>query len=123
MKYRKLDDTGDYVFGQGNDDFFYDIYAVKQAIKTRMQLYLDSFWRALNDGLPMFQSILGSSGSAQNIATIDNIFSGRITGTQNVTGITFFDSDFDRNTRAYSYQAKVQTVYSDEPLTIQDSIA
>lgn len=123
MKYRKLDDNGDIVFGQGNDDFFYDLYAVKQAIKTRLQLYFNTFWRDLSDGLPMFESILGSSGSQENIAAIDNIFSGRITGTQGVTSITFFDSEFDPDNRNYDYEARVQTIYSEEPIEIQDSIA
>lgn len=123
MKYRKLDANGDMVFGQGNDDFLYDILAVGQAIKTRMQLYLNTFWRDLSDGLPMFQSLLGSSGAMTNILAVDNIFSGRITGTQGVTGITFFDSDFDPGERKYTYGARVQTIYSEEPLTVKDSVA
>lgn len=113
MRYRKLNATGDYVFGQSNLDFYRDIDAVRQAILTRLELYLESFWRDLSDGLPMYQSILGKSGGAPNIATADQIIQARIQDTQGVTGIVNYASNFDRVTRQYSFTATVQTIYSE----------
>lgn len=113
MIYRKLSPTGDMVFGQSALDFYVDIDAVRQAIQTRLDLYLGTFWRDLSDGLPMFQSILGAPGSAANLAAIDQIIQSRIEGTENVTSVVAFSSTFDANTRAYGFTATVQTVYSE----------
>jgi hypothetical protein len=113
LRYRKMTATGDYVFGQSNLDFYRDLDAVRQAIQTRLDLYLDTFWRDLGDGVPMFQSILGQSAGAQNIATIDQILRDRIINTTDVTDIVAYSSSFDRTTRRYSFTATVQTVYSE----------
>jgi len=122
MKYRRLSDTGDYTFGAADQDFVYDIDATAQAIKTRLQLYRDSFWRDLPDGLPMFQNILGSRGSISNLAQVDGIIQQRISGTQNVQAITEFSSEFSRDSREYIFTANVQTTFS-QNIIIQDSIA
>lgn len=113
LRYRKLTATGDYTFGQSNLDFYRDLEAVRQAIQTRLDLYLETFWRDLNDGLPMYQSILGQSGGEQNLTTIDQLIQARIQGTQDVLGIVNYNSDFNRNTRKYSFTATVQTAYSE----------
>lgn len=118
MRYRKLTAGGDYTFGQSNLDFYKDIDAVRQAIQTRLDLYLDTFWRDLSDGLPMFQSILGPSGSAQHLATIDQIIQARILGTEGVSSVVSYSSTYDRNTRRYSFTATVQTIYSETPITV-----
>lgn len=113
MRYRKLTTTGDYSFGQGPLDFYIDnVEAVAQAIQTRLLLFKGAFWRALNEGLPMFQTILGGSGSAESRLGIDNLIQQRIRGTQGVLGILDYSSAFDPETRQYSFQATVQTIYS-----------
>jgi hypothetical protein len=120
MIYRKLDANGDFTFGQNSQDFYSGVYAVAQAVKTRMQLLKGTFWRDLSDGLPLFQSILGASGSPANLAQIDTILQNRVTGTPNVVGITAFNLSFNQSNRQLSYQASVQTAYSATPITIQD---
>lgn len=117
MRYRKLTAGGDYTFGQSNLDFYKDIDAVRQAIQTRLDLYLDSFWRDLSDGLPMYQSILAQTGSAKNLATIDQIIQARIQGTEGVSSVLSYSSTYDRNTRRYSFTATVQTDYSETVVT------
>ncbi len=113
LRYRKMTATGDYIFGQSNLDFYRDLDAVRQAIQTRLDLYLETFWRDLGDGLPMYQSILGQSGGTPNLTTIDEIIKTRIAGTRDVSSVVTYASSFDRNTRRYSFTATVQTVYSE----------
>lgn len=112
MRYRALTATGDYTFGQNQQDFIFDIYACAQAIKTRLQLYKEAFWRDLTDGLPLFQSILGSPGSAANLLVVDQIIKQRILGTPHVVEILSYSSAFNPNTRGYSFRVEVLTDYS-----------
>lgn len=116
MKYFRLDSQGDMTFGFGDQDFVYDLEAVKQAIKTRLELYLGTFWRDLNDGLPMFQQILGQPGSQQHIALIDNILKDRVLGTPDVTNLIAFNSEFNPEARTYEAQVFAQSVYSTTPI-------
>jgi hypothetical protein len=113
MRYRKQTSTGDMVRGQGSLDFYIDEpNAVGQAVKTRLQLNLGSFWRDLNDGLPLFQSIAGRPGSPEYLQSVDTIIQDRIKGTQGVTSIISYESSFNSATRSYRFDATVQTVYS-----------
>lgn len=112
MIFRKLTATGDYSYGSNAFDFYVDIDAVAQAIQTRLQLYQGGFWRDLSDGLPLYQSILATSGSPDNLAAVSNFIQDRIKGTPGVEGIVAFDVIFDPNTRQYAYSATVQTTFS-----------
>lgn len=122
MRYRKLTASGDYSFGQGNRDFLYDIEAVAQAIKTRFQLYKGAFWRDVADGLPLFQNILPSPGSPNNLLAVDNILKRRVLGTRDVEGLTFAQSSFNPDTRQYIFACAVQTAYSTSPIEIQETL-
>ncbi len=116
MIYRRLDANGDYTFGQGKQDFLRDIDAVGQAIMTRLKLLLEEWWEDRQDGLPLWQSILGATG-AQNTRIADSLIRARILGTENVTGIASFTSSFDRAPRAYQFRAVVDTVYGKVTVT------
>lgn len=59
MKYRKLDENGDYVFGNNSYDYIEKDEAIAQAIKTKLYLFYGEWWEDISLGLPMFQSILG----------------------------------------------------------------
>lgn len=59
MKYRKLDENGDYVFGNNSHDYIEKDEAIAQAIKTKLYLFYGEWWEDISLGLPMFQSILG----------------------------------------------------------------
>lgn len=112
MQYRKLSASGDYTFGQGSLNFYSGVEAVAQAVKTRLQLYEETFWRDLSDGVPMFQKILASPGSVAHVAAIDGIIQSRISDTEGVTALLDFSSSFDPAVRKYSFQATIQTQYS-----------
>jgi len=113
MRYRRLTPSGDYAFGQGSNDFLIDnVEAVAQAVKTRFQLFRETFWRDLSDGVPMFQEILGVPGSPENLSAINNILTQRARGTTGVVAVLDVFSEFDNDLRQYQYQCTIQTQYS-----------
>ena len=53
MKYRKLDENGDYSFGNNSLDFISDADAIAQAIKTKILLFYGEWWENTAIGIPM----------------------------------------------------------------------
>ena len=113
MKYRRLDENWDYVFGHGKNDYLEGREAVGQAVKSRLLLLYGEWWEDLEDGLPLFERILASSGSDANKRAVDIIFARRIGDTTGVLNVSWYDSSFDRNKRAYSFSCRVDTVYGE----------
>lgn len=113
MKYRRLDSNGDYVFGSGKNSFLEGIEAVSQAVMTRLKLLKGEWWEDLNDGLPLWQEILGNSGSNQHLSYVDNLITDRVSNTPGVTQILNYEGLWNSSTRNYSFNAKINTSYSE----------
>ena len=113
MKYRRLDENWDYVFGHGKTDYLTGREAVGQAVKSRLLLLYGEWWEDLEDGLPLFERILASSGSDANKKAVDIIFARRIGDTTGVLNVSWYESSFDRNKRAYDFSCPVDTVYGE----------
>lgn len=109
MRYRILDFNGDYSFGKGQQNFTYGRFAVSQAIQTSLALLKGEWWESLNTGLPLFQSILGKRGTADNITLADLAIKTVINGVTGVTGIEKFTSSYAN--RVYMYSCSVNTLY------------
>lgn len=109
MRYRMLDPNGDYSFGKGQQHFTYGIYAVRQAIQTRLQLFKGEWWEDVENGLPLFQDILGTPTSLDNKVIVDSLITERILGTEKVHSIKEFESRFEG--REYFFYCKVITEY------------
>jgi hypothetical protein len=109
MRNRRLDENHDYTFGQGKGCYLTGVDAVAQAIETRLMLYLEEWWEDRNDGLPLWQSILGAPGGKKKI--IDKLIQERILGTPNVTSISEITTTLDPDTRAYSFTCVVDTIF------------
>jgi hypothetical protein len=107
MKYRRLDANGDYIFGGGINDFVKDTYAVAQAIKTKLCLLKGEWWENLDEGLPLFQSILGVPGGQKS--SIDLIYQQRILSVPNVKNIEQVKSSLDN--RVYSFYCVINTTF------------
>ena len=125
MIYRRLDDNGDYIFGQGNAEFLSGVEAVAQAIITHIKLLLGEWWEDVDNGTPLWQSILGTPGTESNLLSIDNIIKDRIMSTQLngenlISTIDSYERNYDPSTRSYSFIAEVTTIYSESVIVEQE---
>ncbi|KAA2237663.1 hypothetical protein [Salinarimonas soli] len=108
MLYRKLTADGDYSFGRGRADFWRDVpEAPAQAVKTRLHLERGEWFLDLDEGTPWRTRVLGR----RTADTRDPVTRARILGTTGVTGISAYSSRLDRETRAFTAQATIDTAY------------
>lgn len=116
MIYRKLDDKGDYVFGGNTNNYANGAAAVEQAVVTRLRQIIYEWWEDLEDGIPLWQQILGSRDRDNAIRIIEE----RIAGTKYVKSILSFDADWDNNGRSLTIQAIVDTEFGQ--ITLEEVI-
>lgn len=110
MRYRKLDANGDYTFGHGQSDFFInEPAAVGQAVGTRLLLITKEWFLDLTEGTPYNTDILGTGTTPLRDVAVQR----RILGTQGCKSITDYNSRVDPDTRAYSVQATIETIYGE----------
>lgn len=112
MIYRRLDNNGDYSFGRSKQDFISGSDAVAQAIKTRLLLLTSEWWEDQADGTPLFQSIIGTTGTEENLESVDLIIKERIINTENVDEITDYSSTYEN--RNFSVSCTVNTTFGTE---------
>ena len=127
MIYRRLDKDGDYILGRGSKEFLSGSEAVAQAIITNLKLLLGEWWEDVNNGLPLWQSILGQPGSEINKTSIDNIIRRRILDTKMdntplISSIDDYNSEYSAQSRSYVFEAIVTTIYS-ESVTIKEQLS
>lgn len=126
MIYRRLDQNGDYVLGTGSNNFYSNNQAVAQAVITWLKLLRAEWWEDVNNGLPLWQSILGQPGSEINRHSVDNIIQERIRdlrlGDQPlIEVINNYESDWDNVNRSYKFTCTLTTIYS-ETLVIEEQL-
>lgn len=108
MRVRKTDNNNDMTFGQGLSNFWIDAPdGVAQVILSRLMFWQGEWFLDLNDGTPYNTKVLGKYTNDTRDATL----SARIAQTEGVNQIISFASQVNRNTRQYSMQATVETVY------------
>jgi hypothetical protein len=114
MRYRTLDENGDYSFGQGSANFLVDSPdAVAQLVLTRLKLSTGEWFLDKTDGTPYMTKILGMGTSGSRDLAIQE----RILETQGVTGIADYASTVDPVTRAFTVAAIIDTVYGQTTIT------
>jgi len=128
MIYRRLDENHDMSFGRGKQDFLEDSVgnpeAIAQAIKTRLLLFLGEWWMDLYDGLPLWEQILGQRIDNKNI--INEILIDRIKGLllpdnqYGVIGVTEVTSEYNSDSRKYTFSCVVDTIYGKVYITNED---
>ena len=107
MRYRRLDNDGDYTFGAGGADMLTDIEACAQSIRTRLWLLFGEWWEDLTDGLPLFQKILAQ----RDINIASEAIRNRILGTPHVRDIIYFSADWNNEQRHLLISCVVDTDY------------
>lgn len=111
LKYRRLDENGDMMFGHGNADFVSTAEAMQQVLKTRLSACQDEWWEGDAGALPFFNGILGSATTDENREAIDLMVIERIMDTRGVISVSNVESSFAN--RHYSFRCSVQTVYGE----------
>ncbi len=108
MRYRKLDANGDYSFGNGSLDFLVNTPdTVGQAILTRLRLWQGEWFTDTQDGTPWATQVLDKyTESVRDVA-----IRSRVLGTPGVKSILSYLSSMNPDTRAYSVQIIVDTIY------------
>jgi hypothetical protein len=134
MRYRQLSPTGDYTFGNGQNNFYIDSpAAVAQAVLTTLKLIYGEWYLNTTEGVPYFTGILGYENQITADATIQNqilnvqaiisattIPSGYQAGqlVPCVSGIENYQSTIDPYSRAYSASCILNTIYGPTQLEI-----
>ena len=93
MKYRKLDENGDYAFGNNSHDYIEKDEAIAQAIKTKLYLFYGEWWEDISLGLPMFQSILGQVSNNNLRQTVVLLCAEQINLVEGVTSVDSISVD------------------------------
>lgn len=113
MRYRKLDKSGDMIFGNQQADFYRDQpEAVAQAVLTRLRLWVGEWFIDTTEGTPYQQAMLG----AHKTKTIEPAIRARILGTQDVTSIEELSLTIDPDSRRASIAAVINTAFGSTQL-------
>ena len=106
-KYRALDASGDMVFGRGAAAFLTGAQAVRQSVETRLRLFCGEWWESPDEGLPLFQQMLGRPQTQAQKELMDLLVAGRIADTRGVARVLSVRSAFEN--RRYVCSARVET--------------
>lgn len=119
MRYRQLSATGDYVFGHGKRDFYVDQpEVVAQAIQTRLALWLGEWFLDTADGMPWNEQVLGKGTERIRDAAVRR----RILGTPGVNSIVAYKSTVDPETRKFTIETIVDTIYGQQFITASSPV-
>lgn len=114
MRYRKLDASGDYSFGNGAADFWKDRpEGVAQAVQTRLFLFEGEWFLDLREGMTWNTQVLG----VRTANTRDPAIRRRVLGTTGVNAILAYSSDLNRDSRGFSVGMTIDTIYGPATLT------
>lgn len=105
---RQVDSTGDMVFGNSSKAFWRDVPdAVAQIAESRLGLWQGEWFLDITAGTPYRTRVLGNRTSATRDPTLRN----RLLGTLGVRAIAAYSSVLDRDLRAYSVSATLDTIF------------
>lgn len=108
MRYRRLDDSGDMTFGNGQADFLRDSpEAVTQSILTRLRLWVSEWFLDVTEGTPYQQAALGMRKSE----TIGPAIRTRILETEGVNDIEEFEVSINPDSRTATVATVINTIY------------
>jgi hypothetical protein len=113
MRYRKLDENGDMLFGNQQGDFHIDNpEAVGQSVLTRLKLWQGEWFLNTDEGTPFEQSALGTN----KMKTIDPAIRKRILESEGVESLDSFELLWDSDSRHVNINATITTVYGEQEI-------
>lgn len=113
MRIRKVSADGDYVFGGDQASILRDSPdAVGVLVEARLNLWQEQWYLDATAGTPFEQQVLGRRTEGLRDAALR----ARILSTQGVVSLKGYNSVLDRQTRAFTVSAEIQTAYSSDYL-------
>lgn len=108
MRIRKVDESGDYVFGHGAADFHVDVPDGPALLASeRLRLWRGDWYQDTSDGTPYRERVLG-----RHTETVrDLVLRARILGTEGIASIDAYDAALNGETRQLEVEAEVSTAY------------
>lgn len=116
VTYRQLDANNDPLWGQGTANYVVDTDAVALMIQTRLLLFVGEWWSDLQEGLPLWQKILGVGVGQSQRAAVSLLIQERILRTPYVTGVSNVQFAFNSSARSYQFSCSVTTQFGVIPL-------
>jgi len=114
MRYRRLDENGDMTFGLQQSNFYRDVpEAPAQAILTRLRLWYGEWYLDITLGVPYQGGVLGKYTSE----SADIVLRDVILNTPGVLAILTYESSYNPDTRVYTVNGTVSTIYGEAPFT------
>lgn len=108
MKFRAIDDTGDWTFGSGIQSYGQNNLAIKYDIETKLRTFLTECFFDPEVGVPWFQ-ILGAKDKHALILTLKQVIS-NVEGITAVTELSFAINAERNATIKYG----VATIYTEQ---------
>lgn len=106
MRYRRLSETGDYVFGRGQADFWRDApEGVAQSVQTRLQLYTGEWFLDTSEGMDWRNKVLGYFTTSLRDPAVQK----RVAGTPHLKSILNYSSNTNPNTRMFDVALTIDT--------------
>lgn len=118
VRVRRLDGDHDLTFGNGQRDYLVDIDAVVQMVQTALLFLQGEWWEDKKSGVPMFQTVLGRGATPKQRRAINGALQRCILAVPHVTGISQLVSNYEPQTRAFTFKATVETVFG--PITVSN---
>ena len=107
--YRKLDENGDMVWGQGKQNFLSGLDAMAQVIKTRLGAIQGEWWEGDPTALPYYTEMVTAYATDETRSMLDLMIIERLMDTRGVLSVTNVWSAIVN--RRYTFKADVNTVY------------
>lgn len=107
MKIRALDSNGDFVFGRGQSSYALDDAAINLNLQTRLKSWVGDCFFDLEAGIDW----LNRSEKNQEEALLNELRS-LILQSYGVVAVNSVTASLDRNTRAFSVQYNIDTIFS-----------
>ena len=114
---QQIDANCDPIEGPNGPVFLSDLDAVAQIIYTTLRLLLGEWWENLTIGFPLFQSLIGTSGSPTDQAGVMLIIQQTILSCPYVLQIVDFSFEFNSATMASTFTAVVSTPFGNIVIT------
>lgn len=113
MRYRRMDENGDYVFGNGKNDFLEGTKAFAQAVSTKLNLFKSEWFEDITDGLPFYQEIAGTfiTDEPEIINLVTQKYFDRMGKVPGFVEVENYEESFDSSARKYSLSAKISSEY------------